>query len=46
MLELLQMLGLLFKLFAIAISTVTSGIVVYALVQWLVDKRNPSRPTP
>ncbi|HEY6384577.1 MAG TPA: hypothetical protein VIX91_02730 [Candidatus Acidoferrum sp.] len=38
MLELLEILGVLLKLFAFGVSAVTSGVVVYVLLQLWFDK--------
>lgn len=38
MLDLLQTFGVLLKLFAFSILAITSGVVVYALLQWWLHK--------
>jgi len=44
MLDLLAILGLLLTVFVYAVVAVTSAVVVYALLQWWLDKRHSPRP--
>jgi hypothetical protein len=45
MLDLLEILGLLLKVFAYAVVAVTSAVVIYALFEWWLDKRRSPRLT-
>jgi hypothetical protein len=45
MLDLFEILGLLLKVFVYALVTVTSAVVIYALLQWWLDKRHRPRLT-
>jgi uncharacterized protein YggT (Ycf19 family) len=45
MLDLLQILGLLLEVFVYVVAAVTSAVVIYALVEWWLDKRHSPRLT-
>jgi hypothetical protein len=45
MLDLLQILGLLLEVFGCSILAVTSAVVLYALLQWRLDRRHSPRLT-
>jgi hypothetical protein len=45
MLDLFEILGLLLRVFVYAIVAVTAAVVIYALLQWWLDKRHSPRLT-
>jgi hypothetical protein len=45
MLDLLQILGLLFEVFVYAVVAVTFAVVIYALFAWWLGKRHSPRLT-
>ena len=45
MLDLLEILGLLLKVFVYAVVAVTFAVVIYALFEWWLDRRRSPRLT-
>ena len=45
MLDLLKMFVLLLEIFVYSVLAVTSGLVIYALLQWWLDKSHSARLT-